>query len=186
MTASVGFDGDHDGTELELISEFETKLSKTKKRAVNVLGARQMTRAAMEKRLVELGESAEDAADAADWLAEIGLIDDAAYAAELVRGCVRRGFGARRIRDELYKRLVPRDLWDDALAEIEDGETVASAVAFIERKLRGESFDFDDKRKIGAALARRGHSWSDINAAFTEYAEGLDEENEDFEEFDFE
>ncbi|MDR0905975.1 MAG: recombination regulator RecX [Oscillospiraceae bacterium] len=165
--------------DFEPLVEFETKLSKTKKRAMNILGARVLTRGAMEKRLKELGESDEDAADAADWLVEIGLIDDAAYAAELVRGCVRRGFGARRIRDEMYRRLVPRELWDDALAEIEDGETVASAEAFIERKLRGETPDFDDKRKIGAALARRGHSWSDINAAFANYIEGLDEENEE-------
>jgi regulatory protein len=162
--------------DFEPLVEFETKLSKTKKRAMNVLGARMLTRGAMEKRLRELGEEDGDAADAADWLVEIGLIDDAAYAAELVRGCVRRGFGARRIRDELYRRLVPRELWDGALAEIEDGETVASAEAFIERKLRGETPDLDDKRKIGAALARRGHSWSDINAAFANYIEGLEEE----------
>jgi len=170
--------------ELARFGEQDEKLSKTKKRAMNVLSARQLTRAAMEKRLIELGETSENAADAADWLVEIGLINDAEYAAELVRGCVRRGFGARRIRDELYKRRVPRELWDDALAEIEDGETVASAVAFIERKLRGDAPDFDDKRKIGAALARRGHSWSDINAAFAEYAENLDLDLE--KEFDFE
>jgi regulatory protein len=162
--------------EPEPLVEFETKLSKTKKRAMNVLGARALSRGAMEKRLKELGETEEDAADAADWLVDIGLINDADYAAELVRGCVRRGFGVRRIRDELYRRLVPRDLWDGALAEIDDGETAASAETFIERKLRGAMPDLDDKRRIGAALARRGHSWSDINAAFASYAENLEYE----------
>ena len=167
-----------DGDELELIAEFEARLSKTKKRALNVLGARALTSRAMEKRLVELGETPENAADATEWLVEIGLINDADYAAELVRGCVRRGFGARRIRDELYKRLVPREFWDEALAEIEDGETVAAAEAFIERRLHGDMPELDDKRKIGAALARRGHSWSDINAAFSRYVESLDEDED--------
>ncbi|MDR0839131.1 MAG: recombination regulator RecX [Oscillospiraceae bacterium] len=159
----------------EPLAEYETELSRAQKRALNVLGARTMSRGAMEKRLRELGEDEETAADTADWLARIGLIDDAQYAREIVASCVRSGYGARRIREELYKRYIPRELWDAALGELEDGETVAAAEAFIAKKLRGETPDFDDRRKIGAALARRGHGWGDINAAFERYIEGLND-----------
>jgi len=177
-----GFRGVANSVEIEGLAEplveFETELPKHKKRALNIVSARPITRNAMEKRLKELGESAENAAEAADWLADIGLIDDAAYAAEVVRVYTKRGYGLQRVRDELYKKMVPRELWDEALSEICDGEPVAAAVEFIARKMRGELPDFDDRRRVGAALVRRGHSWDDINSAFAKYAENLEEDEE--------
>ncbi|MDR2615767.1 MAG: recombination regulator RecX, partial [Oscillospiraceae bacterium] len=126
-------------------------------------------REALEKRLRELGETKTSAAEAADWLAGMGLIDDRELAREIARSYARRGFGARRIREELYRRLVPREYWGDALAELERGAEAASAEAYIEKKLRGNAASSDDRRRVSAALERRGFKWEDINAAWNGY-----------------
>ncbi|MDR2421481.1 MAG: recombination regulator RecX [Oscillospiraceae bacterium] len=140
--------------------------AKIRKRALKVLGSRMLSRAAVEKRLRELGETEEAASAAADWLSECGLVDDAELAREIARSYARRGFGARRIRDELYRRLIPREHWDGAMAEAADGEASGAAEAFIEKKLRGSKAGADDRRRVSAALARRGFSWDDIGAAW--------------------
>ena len=38
-----------------------------------------------------------------------------AYAAQVVRYYSAKGYGERKLRDELYRRGVPRELWDEAL-----------------------------------------------------------------------
>lgn len=55
-------------------------------------------------RLKEKGESPENAEDAAAWLQEMHLLDDAQYAAMCVRHYAAKGYGAGRIRNELYRR----------------------------------------------------------------------------------
>ena len=62
----------------------------------------------------------EQAEKIADWLEDIGLLNDGRYAADVVELYVRKGYGKRKIRDELYRRGVPRELWDEALAQIEE------------------------------------------------------------------
>ena len=56
----------------------------------------------------------EDAAAAVAWLEDIGALDDAAYAASVARHYAAMGYGPVKIRDEFYRRGVPKDLWDEA------------------------------------------------------------------------
>lgn len=151
-----------------------------KSRALRILGARMLSRGELVRRLRELGETEPVAEDTAEWCADMGLIDDAEYARQIVRGYSSRGYGRRKLEDELYKRRIPRNLWADALSELEElGDSPAErAREQIEKKLRGSAPDRDDKRRIGAALARRGFSWDEINEAFSLYIEELDESEE--------
>ncbi|MDR3209311.1 MAG: RecX family transcriptional regulator, partial [Oscillospiraceae bacterium] len=104
-----------DAAEYESVrAESETGLAR--QRALRVLGSRVMSRGEMEARLIKLGETEETAAETAEWLSDIGLIDDLEYARAIARGYSRRGYGSRRVRDELYKRRIPRGMWDEALA----------------------------------------------------------------------
>ena len=108
----------------------------------------------------------EKAQEIADWLEDLGYLDDAAYAREVVELYVRRGYGERKIRDELYRRGVPRELWDDALAQIEDNSEAIDA--FLEKKLKG-SHDPKEIKKASDALARRGFRWPEISDALRRY-----------------
>ena len=145
-------------------------LEDTKKRALKILGHRSFSEKEMLKRLVNKGESQENSEETVRWLVELGYINDTDYATLIVRHYSLKGYGVSRIRDELYKRGIPRDLWDDKLAELDDAEMGDSALEFLSKKLRG-SEDKDDLRRASDALVRRGFSYDDARAAVNRYLE---------------
>ena len=53
--------------------------------------------------MTEKGASQTEARYAAEWLEAIGALNDAEYAALLVRHCANLGYGPGRYRDELYR-----------------------------------------------------------------------------------
>lgn len=110
----------------------------------------------------------EQAAEIADWLEDMGLLDDRRYAADVAELYVRKGYGVRKIRDELYRRGVPRELWDEALEQIKEEDSASAIDAFLEKKLRG-SHDPKDVKRASDALARRGYRWPEISDALRRY-----------------
>ena len=106
-----------------------------------------------------LFRSEEDASDAAGWLEDIGAIDDAGYAAVLVRHYGELGYGPGRVLEELRRRGIDRELWEDALAELPEPEEAIAA--FLQRKA-GDLSDRREVKRLTDALLRRGFSWGDI------------------------
>ena len=149
----------------------------TKKRALKILGSRNFSEKEMYKRLVGKGEADEAAAEAVRWLVELGYINDSNYAALIVRHYAAKGYGEARVRDELYKRGIPRELWDECLSELDSEETGDAALEFLKKKLRG-SDDKDDLRRASDALVRRGFNYNDARAAIHRYLEILTEDND--------
>ena len=98
-----------------------------------------------------------------DRMKELGFLNDAAYAAQVVRYYSAKGYGERKLRDELYCRGVPRELWEDALNQAQDSSTAIDA--FLTKKLGGRTPDRQELKKLSDALARRGYHWSEINEA---------------------
>ncbi len=137
--------------------------------AARIIGARALSRAALIKKLTQKGVEETDAITAADWLAGIGALDDAAYAAALVRRCGANGYGAARAKDELYRALVPRELWDEAMAQLDDG--AAAIEKFAAAKLAGRTVDEKAIRRVRDALLRRGFSWEQIRPVLSRYRE---------------
>lgn len=142
--------------------------SKVRDDALNLLTGRPHSRRELERKLTRKGAEAEDAADAGAWLEELGLLNDADYARQIVRHYSAKGFGRRKIQDELYRRGVPREFWDDAMVEREDP---AEAIdAFLQKKLgRGPAPDRQTIKRVSDALARRGFSWSEISEGLRRY-----------------
>ena len=139
-------------------------ISNVKATAADLIGKRAMSRASLEKKLKEKGASEADARYAAEWLEAIGAINDADYAALLVRHCADLGYGPARTREKLYEKGVPRELWDDALDQLPDnGEQIDR---FLQSKLRGRTPDEREKKRLTDALLRRGYSWGDVKAAW--------------------
>ena len=71
--------------------------SETRVRAANMISARPLSKRELTRRLVQKGSEADDAGAAAEYLEEIGALDDAAYAAMLVRHYSAQGCGPARI-----------------------------------------------------------------------------------------
>ena len=139
-------------------------VSNVKAAAADLIGKRAMSRAVLEKKLKEKGASEAEARYAAEWLEAIGAINDADYAALLVRHCADLGYGPARVREKLYEKGVPRELWEDALDQMPDnGEQIDR---FLQSKLRGRTPDEREKKRLTDALLRRGYSWGDVKAAW--------------------
>ena len=163
-----------DGEALERLKS-AAGASSTKAAAADLIGRRAMSRRDLEKKLREKGASEADARYAAEWMEAIGAIDDGAYAAALVRHYGGMGYGPARVREKLYEKGVPRELWDDALAELpEDGGQVD---AFLRSKLRGRAPDEKEKRRLTNALLRRGFPWGEVKAAWRRMGEELADGN---------
>ena len=90
-------------------------VSDVKATAANLIGKRAMSRRDLERKLQEKGASQAEARYAAEWLEAIGAIDDAEYAAALVRHCAGLGYGPARMREKLREKGIPRELWEAAL-----------------------------------------------------------------------
>ena len=80
-----------------------------------------------------------------------------------VRHYAAKGFGPGRIRNELYRRGVPRELWEAALEELPEQDDEIDRL--LRRKLRGDVTDRDAVRKATDYLYRRGFRYEDIRAA---------------------
>ena len=139
-------------------------VSNVKATAADLIGKRAMSRRDLERKLQEKGASEAEARYAAEWLEAIGAINAADYAALLVRHCAQLGYGPARIRDKLYEKGVPRELWEDALDTLPDQSEDVDR--FLRSKLRGELPDEKEKKRLTDALLRRGFSWGDVRAAW--------------------
>ena len=91
-----------------------------KEKALNLLAGRPMSRRELERKLESWEAAPEEATAICGRLEELGFLNDALYAEQVVRHYSAKGYGLRKLRDELYRRGVPRELWDEALERAED------------------------------------------------------------------
>lgn len=148
--------------------------SRCRQRALRIIGARAMSVRELTDRLKEKGESPENAEDAAQWLLDMRLLDDAQYAAMCVRHYAAKGYGPGKIRNELYRRGIARELWDEALEELPEQDERIDAL--LRRKLKSDTPDRTELRKAADYLYRRGFGRDEIHAALARYSE-LSEED---------
>lgn len=149
--------------------------AKLKQKALTLLSARPMSQRELERKLAatprrkgspqegeEQREQRRDMAQqVAQRMAQVGLVNDKEYASTVVRHYSRKGYGPAKIRDELYRRGVPRELWDEALEELDQGDEKLRAL--VEKKLRGAVPTREELKKVSAYLARRGFGWEEIS-----------------------
>ena len=149
-------------------------VSNVKAAAADLVGKRAMSRHDLERKLQEKGASQAEARYAAEWLEAIGALNDADYAAILVRHCAGLGYGPARIREKLREKGVPRELWDEALDQA--GDSAEQVDRFLAAKLRGRTPEEAEKRRLTSALLRRGFSWGDIREAWGRLGAEIPEE----------
>ena len=146
-----------------------------KMRAVRIVSATNVSKKDLESRLVRKGEDPRQAKEAVEWMADLHLVDDRATAEQVVSTCVSKGYGLARAKQALYEKRIPREYWDDVLADYPDqSEKIA---AFLRSRLDADSDDKQVKRAIDA-LIRRGHSYGTIRRVLDE----LNFDTEDFQE----
>ena len=161
-----------DDESLEALDE-SAQRSAVRAAAASMIGSRPLSKKELTRRLIQKGNDASDAQAAADWLEDIGAVDDAGYAAALVRHYGGKGFGPARVKEELRRRGVDRSLWDEALEEMPEAAEVLDEL--IRKKRKGDLSDPKEKKRVSDGLMRRGFAWSDIRAAMGRYTDMMED-----------
>ena len=136
-----------------------------KMRAVRIVSASSVSKKDLQQRLVRKGEDPDQARLAVDWMSDLKLLDDARVAEQVVSRCVSKGYGLARAKQALYEKKVPKEYWEDALADYPDQEEKIEN--FLRSRLDADSDEKEIKKTIDALL-RRGHSYGTIRRALNE------------------
>lgn len=103
---------------------------------------------------------------AVDFLTEFGYVDDRKYARIFVREfSERKKMGMSRLRIELTKRFISREIIDSVLYEFNNSsDTKKLCFEAMEKKLRSLQSKTPEKRKSAliAYLQRQGFAWQEI------------------------
>lgn len=142
-----------------------------KARALKILERRDVSRKMLLDKLTEKGVADADAEEVADWLCGLGVVNDERFAGLVVRHYAAKGYGERRIREELYRRGIDRELWDAALEELTGSDERLDRL--LGAKLRGDASP-ENLQRTQNYLLRRGYSWEDIREATERYLSGKD------------
>lgn len=153
--------------------DLETLYARALDTAAKQLSYRALSQSMLRDKLMEKGFPAHAAEYALAWLEERGLLDDSAFAASVTRAYQRRGYGEMRIRQELMRRGVSRELADEALEDFEP--VLDSMTALLDKRLHGDLSSRREVDKAVAALQRRGYRWDDIRAALKAYGAQIED-----------
>ena len=109
-----------------------------KMRAVRIVSASSVSRRDLEQRLIHKGEDPTQAKEAVAWMEDLNLLDDRKTAEQVISSCIRKGYGIARAKQALYEKRIPKDLWQEALADYPD--QTDAIVAFLRSRL-GSSWE---------------------------------------------
>lgn len=164
---------------MELTAELAEELVKAGKSSENRAYAahfasnRMVSVREITEKLKKRGADEEEAAETAEWLADLGAVDDAAYADVIARHYAAMGYGKGRVEQELHRHGIPKPLWEQALLLLPD--PAESIEKFLRSKLKGKPLDREMSRKLAAALQRRGFSWNDIRPVLNRLGQEIEE-----------
>lgn len=148
-----------------------------KMRAVRIVSASSVSKKDLESRLVKKGEDPVQAKEAVAWMEDLHLIDDRNTAEQVVHSCISKGYGLHRAKQALYEKRIPKEYWEEALADYPD--QLDKIVSFLHTRLDDESDEKQIKKAVDALL-RRGHSYGTIREGLRQLSMESDDFPEEF------
>lgn len=146
----------------------DSNLRMAKEKALRILALRDHGQAELAQKL-KRNYGADAAENAAARMAELGLVDDEAYAGKLARELTeRKGFSAARARLEMTRRGLDRETAEHALEALAPDED-DRALALLQKKYPRGLNDEKDLRRAFNLLARYGYRGEEIRRALKEY-----------------
>ena len=157
--------------DMESLAEAAGKMS-AKMRAVRIVSATSVSKRDLQQRLIQKGEDPEQAREAVQWMSDLSLLDDAKVAEQVVARCISKGYGLARAKQALFEKKIPKEFWEDALADYPD--QMDRIISFLRSRLSTDPDQKEVKRAIDALL-RRGHSFQHIRKGLSLMALDADE-----------
>lgn len=105
-------------------------------------------------------------------LLDAGSIDDRRYAQHLTEFLItRKKYGVYRVRQELYRRGIPKDIAEEALEGWEDAqeENIGEVLAKKYGRYLTDPLDRKARDKVTAGMIRLGYSYKSIKNAIDDY-----------------
>ena len=155
----------------ELVERSDARRAREK--ALYLLEHRSHSKRELTEKIARTAASRQAAQAAADHLEELGLLDDQAYAESYAKELfLRKRYGVRRVRQELARKGIDREIIDQVLALYEDQDPGEAISLVLERRYPQWRQDERVRRRAVAALQRLGYSYEQIRSALG----GLEEE----------
>lgn len=146
-----------------------SQYNRARERALYLLGLRDYACGELEQKLHTEATPA-IAAAVVSRLQEVGLLNDEQYAHRMARHLREyKQYPHRRVVQELCRRGVAPDLARRA-ADALGGEDYEQALALLQKKYYNKLNSPDDRRRVTAALARRGFTYTAIRRAMEDVA----------------
>ena len=108
---------------------------------------------------------------------DLQLVEDRNTAEQVVHSCISKGYGLQRAKQALYEKRIPKQYWDEALADYPDQSEKIEK--FLRSRLDADSDQKQIKKAIDA-LIRRGHSYGAIRSVLQTLSFDSDDYIEDF------
>ena len=151
------------------------KESAVRDRAVRIVASTNISKKGLTRRLVQKGQTRQQAEEAVQWLSDLKLLDDGRTGEMLVHSALNKGYGERRIRQILREKEIPQELWDDLLADLPPMDEAIDKL--LRQKLKTPDPDQKQLQRAIDALMRYGHSWQDIRAGLERFRLNVDLED---------
>lgn len=148
--------------ELEQIRE-EAETGKAQQSALKLAASRSYTVKGMTDKLTEKGYSPAAVAKAVQFLTEYRYLDDEEYTRRYIADCLSlKGDGFYKIRQELSRRGVPREIAERCLTEVDIEAVEREAILpLIERRLNGV-YERKSVERVKRWLIGKGYSYDTI------------------------
>lgn len=159
----------------EIVTEHQRQ--KSRRHAMYILGARRHSRYELFKKLCKYYDE-EIADDACALMEEYGYVNDEEFARELVESFVHyKRWGGRRIRFEMQRRGLSKELISEVLDEYEQDDFDGEIMAVLKTRYAGKLTDRREIKRCVDYFVRRGYSYGEIKRCLDEFADGENDED---------
>jgi regulatory protein len=135
-------------------------------RALRFIEYRPRSSGELLRRLEQWGYGEEESRGLVDNLTERGILDDRQFADQFTDELVDKGFGLKRVRSELVRKRLDRELIEEALARYPHEDEFERALQVAEARLaRMTRRGPDTGKKLVEYLLRRGFSSGEARKA---------------------
>ena len=119
----------------------------------------------LKRKIMRHGYSAQEATEAAEYLESIGLINEREDMRREVEKCLRKYWGAERIRGHLWTRGYGKDVMDELPSVLEQVDFSELCAALIRKHYGGWPEERDARNRMVASLYRYGYQLNEIKEA---------------------
>lgn len=137
------------------------------KRGMYILGYGACSGKNMVNKLRAKGFDKETAIEAAEYLCELGYINENEDAAREAERALKKGWGRRRIAAMLCEKGYCSEAVENAMDSLREYDFSSACAAVVRKKFGSVPKDCEQRKKIFAALTRYGYSSTEIKNAIS-------------------